>query len=106
MEAVDQTVEWIQSQAQSIRDSPPSIGIVCGSGLGGLSSLLTAPVHSLAYADIPNLHTSTVQGHEGRLVFGMLGSKACVCMVGRFHYYEVSFTTSSSLLIIHPFNFR
>ena len=38
-------------------------------------------------------------GHVGKLVFGNLGNKCCVCMQGRVHMYEgytpwkVGFTT-------------
>uniref|UniRef100_A0AAQ6A7A2 Purine nucleoside phosphorylase n=1 Tax=Amphiprion ocellaris TaxID=80972 RepID=A0AAQ6A7A2_AMPOC len=40
------------------------------------------------YSDIPNFPRSTVHGHAGRLVFGTLKGKPCVCMQGRFHLYE------------------
>jgi len=69
------------------RLSQPDIGIVCGSGLGGLAETLTDTV-SFDYKDIPHFALSTVQGHVGKLVFGMLMGKAVVCMVGRKHMYE------------------
>ncbi|XP_068197054.1 purine nucleoside phosphorylase-like [Antennarius striatus] len=40
------------------------------------------------YSDIPNFPQSTVHGHAGQLVFGTLKGKSCVCMQGRFHFYE------------------
>ncbi|XP_051985450.1 purine nucleoside phosphorylase-like isoform X2 [Xyrauchen texanus] len=40
------------------------------------------------YKDIPDFPQSTVHGHAGKLVFGTLKGKACVCMKGRFHLYE------------------
>ncbi|XP_044028094.1 purine nucleoside phosphorylase 4a isoform X7 [Siniperca chuatsi] len=43
---------------------------------------------SFAYSDIPGFPETTVQGHAGRLVFGELKGKICVCMQGRFHMYE------------------
>jgi purine-nucleoside phosphorylase len=89
MESYNETVAYIKSKLPKASSSlsSPTIGIVCGSGLGGLASCLSAPV-SLPYSDIPNFYSSTVQGHDGALVFGLLGDKACVCMVGRFHFYE------------------
>lgn len=30
----------------------------------------------------------TVLGHAGQLVFGRLQGQECVCMQGRFHFYE------------------
>lgn len=67
--------------------SSPCILIICGSGLGGLSNSLTA-THTLPYASIPHFSPSTVEGHEGKLVFGILHGKQVVCMVGRKHMYE------------------
>ena len=44
--------------------------------------------HALPYNEIPNFPVSTVEGHQGRLLFGMLGGKRIMAMQGRFHYYE------------------
>jgi purine-nucleoside phosphorylase len=43
---------------------------------------------SIAYHDIPNFPVSTVQGHAGKMVFGLLNGVAVMCMKGRFHHYE------------------
>jgi purine-nucleoside phosphorylase len=40
------------------------------------------------YAEIPNFPTTSVEGHEGKLVYGVLGGKRVLAMQGRFHYYE------------------
>ena len=63
------------------------VGIVCGSGLSGLSSAIESPV-SVSYADIPHFPVSTVAGHGSELVFGTLGGKTVCAARGRFHYYE------------------
>lgn len=65
----------------------PRIGIILGSGLGGLADLIEEPV-SIEYENIPNFPISTVEGHAGRLVFGKLQGVDIVAMQGRFHYYE------------------
>uniref|UniRef100_T1J2B2 Purine nucleoside phosphorylase n=1 Tax=Strigamia maritima TaxID=126957 RepID=T1J2B2_STRMM len=65
----------------------PKIGIICGSGLGGLADCL-AESDSFSYSDIPDFPLSTVHGHAGRLVFGLLKGVPTVCMQGRFHAYE------------------
>lgn len=65
----------------------PRIGIILGSGLGGLADLIEDPV-SIQYEDIPNFPISTVEGHAGRLVFGKLQELDIVAMQGRFHFYE------------------
>ncbi|KAF9337127.1 hypothetical protein BG006_006157 [Podila minutissima] len=69
--------------------SKPKVGIVCGSGLGGLVNVMREKVE-FPYSDIPGFVNSTVAGHAGKLVFGLLGETnvPTVCMVGRFHYYE------------------
>ncbi|KAK9709117.1 Purine nucleoside phosphorylase [Basidiobolus ranarum] len=65
----------------------PKIGVVCGSGLGGLVESLQDTVE-FPYESIPGFPHSTVAGHAGKLVFGLLAGKPAVCMVGRFHFYE------------------
>jgi len=65
----------------------PKIGIICGSGLGSLAeSLKDADV--FPYEDIPNFPVSTVEGHAGQMIFGILDNVPVMCMQGRFHYYE------------------
>ncbi|MDR4988213.1 MAG: purine-nucleoside phosphorylase [Bacteroidales bacterium] len=65
----------------------PEIGIVLGSGLGGLVDEIEVS-YTMPYRDIPNFLSSTVEGHAGRFIFGKLGGKQVVAMQGRFHYYE------------------
>lgn len=65
----------------------PEIGLILGSGLGSLADTIENAEY-YNYSDIPNFPTSTVEGHAGRLVIGMLGGKQVVAMQGRFHYYE------------------
>jgi purine-nucleoside phosphorylase len=63
------------------------IGIVLGTGLGGLVDQIT--VHqSLSYDEIPHFPKSTVPGHAGRLIFGGCGGKNVLVMQGRVHFYE------------------
>jgi len=65
----------------------PEVGIILGTGLGGLGNEIDA-VDIFPYEDIPNFPVSTVEGHSGRLILGKLGDKNVVAMQGRFHYYE------------------
>ncbi len=65
----------------------PETGIILGTGLSGLGKEIDV-LHSIAYSDIPEFPVSTVQGHPGKLLFGMLGGKPVVAMQGRFHFYE------------------
>ncbi|XP_067218254.1 purine nucleoside phosphorylase 5b [Chanodichthys erythropterus] len=77
------TADWLIAQVP-VR---PLVGIVCGSGLGRLADMLKDQL-VINYRDIPNFPQSTVHGHAGKLVFGTLKGKPCVCMQGRFHLYE------------------
>jgi purine-nucleoside phosphorylase len=65
----------------------PKIGIICGTGLGHLADTLENP-NSFSYEDIPNFPVSTVQGHAGKMIFGILNGVEVMAMQGRFHYYE------------------
>lgn len=65
----------------------PTIGLVLGSGLGGLANAIDHAV-SIPYEDIPGFPQSTVQGHSGRLVIGELEGKTVLCQQGRTHFYE------------------
>jgi purine-nucleoside phosphorylase len=63
------------------------IGIVLGSGLGAVADAVTEPV-AVPYARIPHFPQSTVEGHSGRIVAGLLGDIPVIVMQGRVHYYE------------------
>ena len=65
----------------------PALGIVLGSGLGGLADVLEEAV-AVPYAEIPGFPTSTVAGHAGRFLVGELEGTTVACMQGRFHLYE------------------
>ncbi|XP_047481500.1 purine nucleoside phosphorylase-like isoform X3 [Penaeus chinensis] len=65
----------------------PKIGVICGSGLGGLADQL-GDRDVFPYEDIPNFPVSTVKGHAGRMVIGLLSGVPVMCMQGRFHAYE------------------
>lgn len=70
-----------------IGKTPVEIGLVLGSGLGGLADELTEAI-AIPYKDIPHFSVSTVPGHAGRLVVGLLEGRRVLCMQGRFHFYE------------------
>ena len=68
-------------------EKSPEIGIILGTGLGGLVDDINIK-YAISYEDIPNFPISTVEGHQGQLIFGELGGKNIVAMQGRFHFYE------------------
>jgi purine-nucleoside phosphorylase len=65
----------------------PEVGIICGSGLSGLSKVIEDPV-TVPYDVIPGFPLATVAGHVGELVFGTMNGVSVVCLRGRFHFYE------------------
>ena len=66
---------------------PPEVVVQLGTGLGGLAGAMQA-VTSFAYTEIPHFPQSTVQSHDGRLVFGTLAGRRTAILQGRFHCYE------------------
>jgi purine-nucleoside phosphorylase len=83
LEKIKETTEFIQKKV----DIKPEVGIILGTGLGGLVNEIEIK-HTLSYETIPNFPISTVEGHSGKLIFGILGGKNVVAMQGRFHFYE------------------
>lgn len=70
-----------------IRDFTPKLGIILGTGLGGL--VRDVNIHfRLDYKDIPYFPISTVESHHGNLFFGSISDHNAVIMQGRFHFYE------------------
>ncbi|SDP84009.1 purine-nucleoside phosphorylase [Clostridium gasigenes] len=82
----DKVVES-RNYIQSKNNSMPKIAVILGSGLGDLVDAIEDKQY-IDYKDIPNFPTSTVQGHEGRLVFGKIKGIDVLAMQGRFHYFE------------------
>ena len=78
-----ESVAYIQSKT----NVKPTIGIILGTGLGGLVKEIKI-IDEIPYKDIPHFPVSTVESHSGKLIFGELGGKKVVAMQGRFHYYE------------------
>jgi purine-nucleoside phosphorylase len=79
-----ETYKYLQKQ---IKDFQPEIGIILGTGLGGLVDNIEIIV-KIPYGSIPNFPIATVEAHRGQLIFGILNGKKVVCMQGRFHFYE------------------
>ncbi|MDP4281316.1 MAG: purine-nucleoside phosphorylase [Bacteroidota bacterium] len=83
LKKIQETADYLLSKT-TIR---PEIGIILGTGLGGLVNEIKA-IDSFPYQSIPNFPVSTVDGHKGQLIFGTMSGKNIVAMQGRFHFYE------------------
>lgn len=80
---IDQAVQAVQARLKR----QPVVGLVLGSGLGGLSDRVELPV-TISYDEIPFWPKSTVQGHAGRLLAGSLFGVQVLVQQGRAHFYE------------------
>jgi purine-nucleoside phosphorylase len=65
----------------------PEVGLVLGSGLGAFVQEMQDPV-VIPYRDIPHFEPTTIEGHEGALVNGLVGGVPVIALQGRWHYYE------------------
>jgi inosine/guanosine/xanthosine phosphorylase family protein len=84
MDITKQAIAYILPQIKGFK---PKLGMILGSGLGGLIDKIE-PVARIAYRDCPGFFQSTVAGHKGEFVFGYLEGVAICCMNGRVHLYE------------------
>lgn len=80
---IKETTTFLQSQG--IED--PEVGIILGTGLGGLVKEITV-IKEIDYDKIPHFPVSTVESHFGKLIYGTIRNKKVLVMQGRFHYYE------------------
>ena len=83
-------VERLAALERAVRarsDLVPAVGIVLGSGLGGLADDLEGAV-SIPFAELPGWPAATAPGHVGRLLLGHLAGTPVVMLQGRFHLYE------------------
>lgn len=83
----DQVIEAAAFLKAKLGAIIPRIGIVLGSGLGAVADSVAKPV-LIPYAEIPHFPQSTVAGHSGRIVAGLLGGVPVIVMQGRVHFYE------------------
>ena len=94
-DAVKEAAQYVQSKWARA----PQVGIILGSGLGGLAEAVEDPT-AVSYEEIPHFPRSTAIGHQGRFVCGQLGGVNAVVMQGRFHLYE-GYSTKDVTLPVH-----
>ena len=80
-------LDALEAAVRGRTDLVPEVGIVLGSGLGGLAAELEDPV-AIPFADLPGWPAATAPGHIGRLLLGRLAGHPVAMLQGRFHLYE------------------
>ena len=83
LKSIKEAISFLESQIQH----QPEIGIILGTGLGDIVKEIEV-YKTIPYSQIPNFPVSTVEGHSGNLIFGLLQGRQVVVLQGRFHLYE------------------
>lgn len=97
MPTFSQRLELLEPAVRAKTALVPQVGIVLGSGLGGLADSLTDAV-AVPFAELPGWPAASAPGHAGRLVLGDLDGVPAVCLQGRLHLYE----GNSERLVVEP----
>jgi purine-nucleoside phosphorylase len=92
-----QRLDLLEPAVRARTDLVPRVGIVLGSGLGGLADALTDAV-AVPFAELPGWPAASAPGHAGRLLLGHLDGVPAVCLQGRLHLYE----GNSERLVVEP----
>ena len=80
-------LDALEAAVRARSDVVPRVGIVLGSGLGGLADELHDPV-AIQFADLPGWPAATAPGHAGRLLLGDLAGVPVAMLQGRLHLFE------------------
>ena len=80
-------LDGLEARVRAESDRRPRLGMVLGSGLGGLADEIEDAV-AIAFTDMPGWPAPTAGGHSGRLLLGQLRGLDVACLEGRLHMYE------------------
>ena len=90
MTAQNPLIDRLQETCQFLKSRTtlrPKLGIILGSGLGAFVQEMKIDV-SIPFHEIPNFAPTSVEGHQGNLLFGKLNEVPIVALQGRLHFYE------------------
>ena len=87
MDYYDQVTEAAAFLQTKLGQLFPKLGIILGSGLGAVADAVAEPV-TVPYDAIPHFPQSTVEGHSGQIVAGLLAGVPVLVLQGRVHFYE------------------
>lgn len=85
--ALGPRLDALEAAVRRRSDLVPRVGLVLGSGLGGLADLVSEPV-AIPFGELPGWPAASAPGHAGRLLLGRLEGVPVACLQGRLHMYE------------------
>jgi purine-nucleoside phosphorylase len=80
-------LDALERAVRARTDLRPEVGIVLGSGLGGLADGLADPI-AISFDELPGWPAATAPGHVGQILLGRLAGVPVVMLQGRLHLYE------------------
>jgi purine-nucleoside phosphorylase len=83
----DRVLAAAEAAAAHLDAADAEVAVVLGSGLAAVADRLKA-ARSALYAALPGYPETTVAGHPGRLVAGMVDGRKALLLCGRVHGYE------------------
>jgi purine-nucleoside phosphorylase len=92
-----QRLEALEARVRLETTLTPRLGMVLGSGLGGLADDIEERIE-IPFEDMPGWPAPSVPGHDGRLILGSLDGLPVACLQGRLHMYE----GLSERLVVEP----
>ena len=87
MDRMSDRLKHCVEQIRERTDFQPEVAVVLGSGLGEYARNMDT-VCEVPYSELDGFPVSTVEGHDGRFLFGDVNQVPVVLMKGRVHYYE------------------
>ncbi len=87
---IKESLKRLREILEANRPQPPGkpeIGLILGSGLGGIADDVREAC-SIPYSQIPHFVHPTVEGHAGEMILGKWEGKQVCVMKGRAHFYE------------------
>jgi purine-nucleoside phosphorylase len=90
-------LDELEARVRTVSDLRPRLGMVLGSGLGGVADEISDAVE-IAFEDMPGWPAPSAPGHSGRLLLGTLRGVPVACLRGRLHMYE----GLSERLVVEP----
>jgi purine-nucleoside phosphorylase len=79
--------ERAAAMVRAAKDLPYATGLILGSGLGGIADAVSDAVR-IPFADLPGFPVSSVSGHRGEVVAGLLEGMPVIVFSGRVHFFE------------------